>query len=242
MKGVINSIVYSVKWMYDGIVRFITPIVDFFSNIWSTIVGAVSKAVNWISEKFGVFAGVIRKYFIEPIANAFRWLKDLVYKIFGRIKEIYDKSIGRIVDKIAGLFKSSEYQDVGEAYREAREGGSKLTEAEIIERYRQYLKSKGQDPGNRVITIDEVKNAYRDYQRKKNAGGSTLIANNDLYGGSMGNSAGVSAGKAQQINITLRSMVETMNFNGNLKENAADVEANLREMLARILGMAETAA
>ena len=58
----------------------------------------------------------------------------------------------------------------------------------------------------------------------------------------MGNSAGVSAGKAQQINITLRSMVETMNFNGNLKENAADVEANLREMLARILGMAETAA
>jgi tape measure domain-containing protein len=242
VKGVINSIVYSVKWMYDGIVRFITPIVDFFSNIWSTIVGAVSKAVNWISEKFGVFAGAIRKYFIEPIANAFRWLKDLVYKIFGRIKEIYDKSIGRIVDKIAGLFKSSEYQDVGEAYREAGEGGSKLTEAEIIERYRQYLKSKGQDPGNRVITIDEVKNAYRDYQRKKNAGGSTLIANNDLYGGSMGNSAGVSAGKAQQINITLRSMVETMNFNGNLKENAADVEANLREMLARILGMAETAA
>ena len=242
VKGVINSIVYSVKWMYDGIVRFITPIVDFFSNIWSTIVGAVSKAVNWISEKFGVFAGVIRKYFIEPIANAFRWLKDLVYKIFGRIKEIYDKSIGRIVDKIAGLFKSSEYQDVGEAYREAGEGGSKLTEAEIIERYRQYLKSKGQDPGNRVITIDEVKNAYRDYQRKKNAGGSTLTANNDLYGGSMGNSAGVSAGKAQQINITLRSMVETMNFNGNLKENTADVEANLREMLARILGMAETAA
>ncbi|NLL28071.1 MAG: tape measure protein [Bacteroidales bacterium] len=242
VKGVINSIVYSVKWMYDGIVRFITPIVDFFSNIWSTIVGAVSKAVNWISEKFGVFAGVIRKYFIEPIANAFRWLKDLVYKIFGRIKEIYDKSIGRIVDKIAGLFKSSEYQDVGEAYSEAGEGGSKLTEAEIIERYRQYLKSKGQDPGNRVITIDEVKNAYRDYQRKKNAGGSTLTANNDLYGGSMGNSAGVSAGKAQQINITLRSMVETMNFNGNLKENTADVEANLREMLARILGMAETAA
>ncbi|NLK47108.1 MAG: tape measure protein [Treponema sp.] len=242
VKGVINSIVYSVKWMYDGIVRFITPIVDFFSNIWSTIVGAVSKAVNWISEKFGVFAGVIRKYFIEPIANAFRWLKDLVYKIFGRIKEIYDKSIGRIVDKIAGLFKSSEYQDVGEAYREAGEGGSKLTEAEIIERYRQYLKSKGQDPGNRVITIDEVKNAYKDYQRKKNAEGGNLTTNNDLYGGSMGNSAGVSAGKAQQINITLRSMVETMNFNGNLKENAADVEANLREMLARILGMAETAA
>lgn len=242
VKFVINNIVYSIKWMYDGIVRFITPIVDFFSNIWSTVAGAVSKAVNWISEKFGVFAGVIRKYFIEPIASAFRWLKDHVYKIFGRIKERYDKSIGRIVDKIAGHFKSSEYQDVGEAYREAGEGGSKLTEAEIIERYRQYLKSKGQDPGSRVITIDEVKNAYKDYQRKKNAEGGNLTTNNDLYGGSMGNSAGVSAGKAQQINITLRSMVETMNFNGNLKENAADVEANLREMLARILGMAETAA
>ena len=88
MKDVINSIVYSVKWMYDGIVRFITPIVDFFSNIWSIIVGAVSKAVNWISEKFGVFAGAIRKYFIEPIANAFRWLKDLVYKFWKNKRNI----------------------------------------------------------------------------------------------------------------------------------------------------------
>ncbi|NLK47095.1 MAG: phage tail tape measure protein [Treponema sp.] len=227
------------------IAAIIALLIAVFRKLWNKSEGFrnfVKKAVNWISEKFGVFAGVIKKYFVEPIAKAFMWLKDLVHKIFGRIKEVYDKSIGRIVDKIAGLFKSSEYQDVGEAYSEAGEGGSKLTEAEIIERYRQYLKSKGQDPGNRVITIDEVKNAYRDYQRKKNTGGITLIANNDLYGGSMGNSAGVSAGKAQQINITLRSMVETMNFNGNLKENAADVEANLREMLARILGMAETAA
>lgn len=60
--------------------------------------------------------------------------------------------------------------------------------------------------------------------------------------GTLGNTAGTVAGKAQQIHITLGNMVGTMNFNGNLRENASDVERQLTEMMARILGMAETAA
>ncbi len=54
--------------------------------------------------------------------------------------------------------------------------------------------------------------------------------------------AGTVAGKAQQITIKLENMVGTMNFNGGLKDNASNVESTLAEMMARILGMAETAA
>lgn len=57
----------------------------------------------------------------------------------------------------------------------------------------------------------------------------------------LGDKAGTSAGKAQQITINLNSnMVGTMNFTGGLQENARDVEAVLREQMARILGMAAT--
>lgn len=59
--------------------------------------------------------------------------------------------------------------------------------------------------------------------------------------GALGGASGQVAGKAQQIHITLGNMVGTINFNGNLRENTADVERQLTEMMARILGMAETA-
>ena len=73
--------------------------------------------------------------------------------------------------------------------------------------------------------------------QKENTNGNS----NGLNGGSLGRSAGEVAGKAQQINITLEKMVETINFNGTMKENSNDVEQRLREIMARILGMAETA-
>ena len=57
----------------------------------------------------------------------------------------------------------------------------------------------------------------------------------------MGSAAGSVAGKAQQIHITLGNMVGTMNFNGSLRDNSSEVERQLTEMMARILGMAETA-
>ena len=60
--------------------------------------------------------------------------------------------------------------------------------------------------------------------------------------GALGNASGTVAGKVQQIRITLGNMVGTMNFNGGLLENKGDVERQLTEMMARILGMAETAA
>ena len=60
--------------------------------------------------------------------------------------------------------------------------------------------------------------------------------------GTLGNTSGTVAGKVQQIHITLGNMVGTMNFNGGLLENKGDVERQLTEMMARILGMAETAA
>ena len=61
-----------------------------------------------------------------------------------------------------------------------------------------------------------------------------------LTKGNLGSTAGTVAGKAQQINITLGNMVGTMNFNGGLTDNKDNVERYLMEMMARILGMAET--
>lgn len=63
----------------------------------------------------------------------------------------------------------------------------------------------------------------------------------NLGGGELGKNAGRAAGEARQINITLGNMVGTMNFNGGLADNRASVERDLTEMMARILGMAETA-
>lgn len=74
------------------------------------------------------------------------------------------------------------------------------------------------------------------------AGTKVEDAKKKTTAGTLGNTAGTVAGKAQQIHITLGNMVGTMNFNGNLRENASDVERQLTEMMARILGMAETAA
>ena len=45
-----------------------------------------------------------------------------------------------------------------------------------------------------------------------------------------------------EIKISLGKMVENINFNGGLEENETDMEQRLAEMLARILGMAETTA
>jgi len=73
-------------------------------------------------------------------------------------------------------------------------------------------------------------------------GASSGTGSGKLAKGNLGSTAGTVAGKAQQINITLGSMVGTMNFNGVLSENRASVEQILTEMMARILGMAETAA
>lgn len=61
-----------------------------------------------------------------------------------------------------------------------------------------------------------------------------------LNSGNIGATAGVSAGKAQQITIAIDSVVGEMNFNGGLTENRETIERNLIEMMARILGMAET--
>lgn len=62
-----------------------------------------------------------------------------------------------------------------------------------------------------------------------------------LTKGNLGSTAGTVAGKAQQIHINLGNMVGTMNFNGGLQDNRKDIERQLTELMARILGMAETA-
>ena len=73
-------------------------------------------------------------------------------------------------------------------------------------------------------------------------GASSGTGSGKLAKGNLGSTAGTVAGKAQQINITLGSMVGTMNFNGGLADNKDNVERYLMEMMARVLGMAETAA
>jgi tape measure domain-containing protein len=73
-------------------------------------------------------------------------------------------------------------------------------------------------------------------------GASSGTGSGKLTKGNLGSTAGTVAGKAQQINITLGNMVGTMNFNGGLADNKDNVERYLMEMMARVLGMAETAA
>ena len=119
-------------------------------------------------------------------------------------------------------FKKDQIQNVKVAYQEGEAKGEKSWQAS----------QKVNEPA-----AEETKTATS----VLNPPQSALPQTGTLNGGNLGKTSGTSAGKAQQIHISIGSMVGTMNFNGGMSDNHTLVERQLAEMMARILGMAETA-
>lgn len=213
---VIKSVGMAIADFFTGVWDSIT---GFVSGLWDSIVSTFSKVINWIVQKLGVIGSWIKEHLVQPIKDAFAGVWDFIKGIFDKILT----GLGKLFEPIRTLwnkiFPDDKFSDVSDAYARGAEKGS--------ESWKKDHPDKGADVS--VLGSDNKSD------------NKVTITGSDLTGGNLGSNASTSSGKAQQINITLKSMVETMNFNGGMRENAADVENQLREMMARILGMAATA-
>lgn len=204
--------------LHNGVVRIISGIGKFFSSVW-----------NWLSKRLGAVGTWIKAKMVDPIKNAFTRLWDIVKDVFDKILTKLGKLFAPIRELWNKLFPKDKMKDIKVAYSTGAEKGTESWNKS---------KSKGDvdtDKSTEVLGFPSAGgNGF--------TGGGTKGKNSELEGGNMGKNAGTVAGKAQQIHITLGNMVGTMNFNGGLRENARDVEAQLTELVARVLGMAATAA
>ena len=224
-----SSIVDGAVWLWEKAVEVATGIGDFFTGIWTWISTSAVSAFDWIVEKLGRVGTWITERLVKPIKQAFTGIWTVIKDVFNKIIDGLGKLFEPIRKLWNKLFPKDAFEKIGDAYRIGAEKGS--------ESWRRDQKEKEEADGAFDIENGNINAGILQPDKVKKNGGS----NPELSGGNLGSSAGVSAGKAQQVNITLESMVKTMNFNGSLSDNSRDVEQKLRELMARILGMAETA-
>ena len=224
-----SSIVEGAVWLWEKVVEVATGIGDFFTGIWTWISTSALSAFDWIVEKLGRVGTWITERLVKPIKQAFTGIWTVIKDVFNKIIDGLGKLFEPIRKLWNKLFPKDAFEKIGDAYRIGAEKGS--------ESWRRDQKEKEEADGAFDIENGNINAGILQPEKVKKNGGSKP----ELIGGNLGSSAGVSAGKAQQVNITLESMVKTMNFNGSLSDNSRDVEQKLRELMARILGMAETA-
>lgn len=216
----------------DSVVRIFTSIGEFFSSVWGWMAETAGKAVDWMSRKLGGVAAWIKTKMVDPIKNAFTGMWGVIRDVFDKILTKLGKLFAPIRELWNKLFPKDKMKDVRLAYGEGADKGTKSWERS---------KGKGDvDTGKETIVLDG-KDGLDGLAGVNGKSGKDGKAKKELSDGTLGKNAGTVAGKAQQITIKLESMVGTMNFNGGLRDNASNVESTLAEMMARILGMAETA-
>ena len=243
IKGLFNSIVGTIRndiekikelfaKLRDFAVKVFTSIGEFFSSVWGWMAETAGKAVDWMSRKLGGVAAWIKTKMVDPIKNAFTGMWNVVRDVFDKILTKLGRLFAPIRELWNKLFPKDKMKDVRLAYGDGADKGTKSWERS---------KGKGDvDTGKETIVLDG-KDGLDGLAGVNGESGKDGKAKKELSDGTLGKNAGTVAGKAQQITIKLESMVGTMNFNGGLRDNASNVESTLAEMMARILGMAETA-
>lgn len=217
----------------DNVVRIFTSIGEFFSSVWGWMAETAGKAVDWMSRKLGGVATWIKTKMVDPIKNAFAGMWGVIRDVFDKILTKLGKLFAPIRELWNKLFPKDKMKDVKLAYAEGADKGTKSWEKS---------NNKGDvDTGKETIVLDG-KDGLDGLAGVNGKSGKDGKTKKELSDGTLGKNAGTVAGKAQQITIKLENMVGTMNFNGGLRDNASNVESTLAEMMARILGMAETAA
>lgn len=244
IKGLFNSIVGTIRndiekikelfaKLHDFAVKVFTSIGEFFSSVWGWVTETVGKAVDWMTKKLGGVATWVKTKMVDPIRNAFTGMWDVIRNVFDKILTKLGKLFAPIRELWNKLFPKDKMKDVKLAYAEGADKGTKSWEKS---------KNKGDvDTGKETIVLDG-KDGLDGLAGVNGKSGKDGKTKKELSDGTLGKNAGTVAGKAQQITIKLENMVGTMNFNGGLRDNASNVESTLAEMMARILGMAETAA
>lgn len=203
------------KPLFEWIAEVVQERIALWMNLFNTISELVSKAVDWIKEKFFSVVGFMSDYVAEPIKEAFAKAWDFIKGIFDKMLDKLSELFRPIREFWNKLFPEDTFENLGDAWKRGVEKGSESWANDHKGKDISVLGGESKTPGQK--------------------------SDSPLSGGKLGSTAGTSAGQVKTINIKLGSMVQTMNFNGGLRENATDVESILAEQMARILGMAETA-
>ncbi len=235
--GKVRSCIDRIKELVEELRTFVTETFakagDFIAGVWERVRESVGVAVDWIADKFSRIAGWVKTKMVDPIKNAFTGMWNVIRDVFDKILTKLGKLFAPIRELWNKLFPKDKMKDVKLAYAEGADKGTKSWEKS---------KSKGDvDTGKETIVLDG-KDGLDGLAGVNGKSGKDGKTKKELSDGTLGINAGTVAGKAQQITIKLENMVGTMNFNGGLRDNASNVESTLAEMMARILGMAETAA
>lgn len=235
--GKVRSCIDRIKELVEELRTFVTETFanagDFITGVWERVRESVGVAVDWIADKLGRIAGWVKTKMVDPIRNAFTGMWNVIRDVFDKILTKLGKLFAPIRELWNKLFPNDKMKDVKLAYAEGADKGTKSWEKS---------KNKGDvDTGKETIVLDG-KDGLDGLAGVNGKSGKDGKTKKELSDGTLGKNAGTVAGKAQQITIKLENMVGTMNFNGGLRDNASNVESTLAEMMARILGMAETAA
>lgn len=235
--GKVRSCIDRIKELVEELRAFVTETFakagDFITGVWERVRESVGVAVDWIADKLGRIAGWVKTKMVDPIRNAFTGMWNVIRDVFDKILTKLGKLFAPIRELWNKLFPKDKMKDVELAYAEGADKGTKSWEKS---------KSKGDvDTGKETMVLDG-KDGLDGLSGVNGKSGKDGKTKKELSEGTLGKNAGTVAGKAQQITIKLENMVGTMNFNGGLRDNASNVESTLAEMMARILGMAETAA
>ena len=236
---------------------------NFFATIWDGITKTVVKVTAWIQKKLAFVGNWIKTTLVEPIQNSFSNIWTVVKQVFDKIIAGLGKLFAPIKELWNKIFPKDKFKDV--AVKTKNETVTKVVqtltaakgETKSVKQSYKAGADKATAKSNKdkstentpVVEVPDIsvtvpKAEIPEPQSMTGGGMPDNVAGNNrsLDSGDMGRTAGISAGETKQITITLESMVGTMNFNGGLQENAQEVESVLSEQLARILGMAETAA
>lgn len=235
--GKVRSCIDRIKEFVEELRTFVTETFakagDFIAGVWERVRESLGVAVDWIADKLGRIAGWVKTKMVDPIKDAFTGMWNVIRDVFDKILTKLGKLFAPIRELWNKLFPKDKMKDVKLAYAEGADKGTKSWEKS---------KNKGDvDTGKETIVLDG-KDGLDGLAGVNGKSGKDGKTKKELSDGTLGKNAGTVAGKAQQITIKLENMVGTMNFNGGLRDNASNVESTLAEMMARILGMAETAA
>ena len=215
-----------IKTGFMAVWEFVQPI---FESWWNTIMGII-EFVQSIPEKVMAIVGAIK----TKVKEVYNWLKTTIFgPIIDWFKNLYKNTVKPVIDKIVGLMADLfnpliEFWNKvsGKIVRAFKKGAAKGHESWKQDQEEKNKKEEEETAENGILPTMPVEKPKPDKKLKS---------------GNMGKSAGTAAGSARQVNITLTSLVGTMNFSGMTRENAASIEREVTELMARVLGMAETA-
>jgi tape measure domain-containing protein len=258
---VITGVANGVKWL-TSLTWLQTAATKAWTGVqWLLNAAFVASPIGWIVAGIGALVAVITVCW-----NKFAGFRAVIMTVWDTIKGFGGVIKAFVIDRIKGLieglgavgemFKKLFSGDFKGAFESGKTAVVKITGIDAVKNAventknvvggiganytRHYAEeSAKQEAKERKKKDDKV--AYPElgvFSNAKTGGGKTgggILEN-------AGSTAGSSAGQVKAVNIHIANMIGTWNAAAGYNESRADMEDKLAESLARILGMAETAA